>query len=83
MSIMFIFFLNFQDPREALILSLKREVNVLQNENEHLRSALMVYSKAPGSAYSDEMDTGKKKLYLIKPLVSIKFYITSYSILFD
>ncbi|XP_044268869.1 kinesin-like protein KIF12 isoform X2 [Tribolium madens] len=32
------------DPREALILSLKREVNVLQSENEHLRSALNVYS---------------------------------------
>lgn len=33
-----------QDPREALILSLKREVSVLQSENEHLRSALNVYS---------------------------------------
>ncbi|KAK6625246.1 hypothetical protein RUM43_005540 [Polyplax serrata] len=28
------------DPREALILSLKREVNALQNENDHLRSLL-------------------------------------------
>ncbi|XP_026464974.1 kinesin-like protein KIF12 [Ctenocephalides felis] len=28
------------DPREALIVSLKREVNALQAENEHLRSAL-------------------------------------------
>ncbi|EEB15209.1 Kinesin-II 85 kDa subunit, putative [Pediculus humanus corporis] len=28
------------DPRDALILSLKREVNALQNENEHLRSLL-------------------------------------------
>ncbi|XP_039293015.1 kinesin-like protein KIF12 isoform X2 [Nilaparvata lugens] len=28
------------DPREALILSLKREVSALQNENEHLRHAL-------------------------------------------
>ncbi|XP_049818770.1 kinesin-like protein KIF12 isoform X2 [Aethina tumida] len=32
------------DPREALILSLKREVSVLQSENDHLRSALNVYS---------------------------------------
>ncbi|XP_075217900.1 kinesin-like protein KIF12 [Lycorma delicatula] len=28
------------DPREALIISLKREVSALQNENEHLRHAL-------------------------------------------
>ncbi|XP_031356480.1 kinesin-like protein KIF12 isoform X2 [Photinus pyralis] len=28
------------DPREALILTLKREVGVLQSENEHLRTAL-------------------------------------------
>lgn len=35
-----------QDPREALILTLKREVGVLQNENEHLRSALHVYSES-------------------------------------
>ncbi|XP_076263312.1 kinesin-like protein at 54D isoform X1 [Rhynchophorus ferrugineus] len=33
-----------QDPREALILSLKREVDVLQTENEHLRAALNGYS---------------------------------------
>ncbi|XP_060520283.1 kinesin-like protein KIF12 isoform X2 [Cylas formicarius] len=32
------------DPREALILSLKREVDMLQTENEQLRSALNVYS---------------------------------------
>lgn len=31
---------NFQDPREALILSLKREVGALQTENDHLRIAL-------------------------------------------
>lgn len=35
-----------QDPREALILSLKREVSVLLAENEHLRTALNVYSEA-------------------------------------
>lgn len=32
------------DPREALILSLKREVNALQLENEHLKSALNLHS---------------------------------------
>lgn len=30
------------DPREELILSLKREVNALQSENDHLRSALHI-----------------------------------------
>lgn len=32
------------DPREALILSLKREINALQLENEHLKSALHLHS---------------------------------------
>lgn len=32
------------DPREALILSLKREINILQQENEHLKSALHFHS---------------------------------------
>ncbi|XP_044766590.1 kinesin-like protein KIF12 isoform X2 [Coccinella septempunctata] len=50
------------DPREALILSLKREVSVLQNENEHLRSALLVYSRAPGSAYSGDSETERRRI---------------------
>ena len=29
-----------QDPREALIVSLKREVNILEQENNHLRKLL-------------------------------------------
>ncbi|KAK9881584.1 hypothetical protein WA026_016455 [Henosepilachna vigintioctopunctata] len=49
------------DPREALILSLKREVTVLQNENEHLRSALRVYSGVPRSSHGDSSDTDKRK----------------------
>lgn len=32
------------DPREALILSLKREVNNLTMENEHLKTALHLHS---------------------------------------
>lgn len=32
------------DPREALILSLKREIKTLQQENEHLKSALHLHS---------------------------------------
>ncbi|XP_019763729.2 kinesin-like protein KIF12 isoform X1 [Dendroctonus ponderosae] len=38
------------DPREALILSLKREIDVLQNENKHLRSALHIYSSSTPSS---------------------------------
>ncbi|XP_021914834.1 kinesin-like protein KIF12 isoform X2 [Zootermopsis nevadensis] len=42
------------DPREALILSLKREVNALQNENDHLRAAInFAQEKPPGTASSD------------------------------
>ena len=31
---------DLQDPREALIVSLKREVNILHQENNHLRQLL-------------------------------------------
>ncbi|XP_055621885.1 kinesin-like protein KIF12 isoform X2 [Toxorhynchites rutilus septentrionalis] len=34
------------DPREALILSLKRDIGALQVENEHLRSALNLQSES-------------------------------------
>ncbi|XP_014240067.1 kinesin-like protein KIF12 [Cimex lectularius] len=34
------------DPREALIVSLKREVTALQNENDHLRSALRLSAES-------------------------------------
>ncbi|XP_065161141.1 kinesin-like protein KIF12 isoform X2 [Atheta coriaria] len=44
------------DPREALILSLKREVNALQTENEHLRSALNGYKS---SSFSETSVTGR------------------------
>jgi kinesin family protein 12 len=36
------------DPREALILSLKREVNALKSENDHLKSALNFHSDSVG-----------------------------------
>nr|CAD7413121.1 unnamed protein product [Timema cristinae] len=43
------------DPREALILSLKREVNALQEENDHLRTAFQLHGEPqpPGTAGSD------------------------------
>ncbi|XP_057658055.1 kinesin-like protein KIF12 [Diorhabda carinulata] len=34
------------DPRESLILSLKREISTLQNENQYLKSALNAYSES-------------------------------------
>lgn len=37
------------DPREALILSLKREVNSLQMENEHLKSLTVFHMQQPPS----------------------------------
>ncbi|XP_068892440.1 kinesin-like protein KIF12 isoform X2 [Tenebrio molitor] len=55
------------DPREALILSLKREVSVLQSENEHLRSALNVYS---GSTAGD-LPT-EKRLMVTPPQVDLE-----------
>nr|CAI5819200.1 unnamed protein product [Callosobruchus analis] len=41
------------DPREALIISLKREVASLQSENEYLRSALNVYSSSSSGDISE------------------------------
>ncbi|KAJ3661534.1 hypothetical protein Zmor_005927 [Zophobas morio] len=55
------------DPREALILSLKREVTVLQSENEHLRSALNVYS---GSTTGD-LPT-ERRLIITPPHVDLE-----------
>ncbi|XP_011167259.1 kinesin-like protein KIF12 isoform X2 [Solenopsis invicta] len=41
------------DPREALILSLKREVGALQTENEHLRMTLHLSNEAQNMIRSD------------------------------
>ncbi|KAG5886030.1 hypothetical protein JTB14_023671 [Gonioctena quinquepunctata] len=41
------------DPREALILSLKREVSALQSENEHLRSALNYSGSSIGDSSTE------------------------------
>ena len=40
------------DPREALILSMKREINSLQMENEHLKSVLHLQ---PMPQFNNEM----------------------------
>jgi kinesin family protein 12 len=54
------------DPREALILSLKREVSVLQSENEHLRSALNVYSGSTADLPTE------KRLMVTPPQVDLE-----------
>lgn len=41
---------HLQDPRETLIVTLRREVEALQNENDHLRNALDINKKS--SAYT-------------------------------
>lgn len=41
-----------QDPREALIVSLRREVEALQNENDHLRNALDINKTSSTSVSS-------------------------------
>ncbi|XP_034240231.1 kinesin-like protein KIF12 [Thrips palmi] len=43
------------DPREALILSLKREVAALQSENDHLRSAIRINGEHFGTNGSAEV----------------------------
>lgn len=52
-----------QDPREALIVSLRREVNALQDENEHLRNALQLSASASEPSRSRKNSAGE---YIIK-----------------
>ncbi|KAF4527002.1 hypothetical protein B566_EDAN001549, partial [Ephemera danica] len=51
------------DPREALILALKREVNALQSENEHLRMALQLSGPAsePSGSRRNSADIGRRR----------------------
>uniref|UniRef100_A0A2S2NL11 Kinesin-like protein n=2 Tax=Aphidini TaxID=33387 RepID=A0A2S2NL11_SCHGA len=43
------------DPREALIVSLRREVEALQNENDHLRKALDINKTSSASISNVKM----------------------------
>ncbi|XP_025201494.1 kinesin-like protein KIF12 [Melanaphis sacchari] len=43
------------DPREALIVSLRREVEALQNENDHLRNALDINKTSSASILNVKM----------------------------
>lgn len=57
------------DPREALILSLKREVNTLKLENDHLKSALHLHSEAFENS-AIELQQGRK-IIPAAPLVDL------------
>lgn len=46
-------FFFLQDAREALILSLKREVGALQTENDHLRMTLHLNNEAQNMIRSE------------------------------
>jgi kinesin family member 12 len=63
------------DPREALILSLKREVNSLQMENEHLKSLTVFHmqpqdSLRPGSAQITE--NNDRSSAIVTPKVDVE-----------
>ncbi|KAG6463869.1 hypothetical protein O3G_MSEX014123, partial [Manduca sexta] len=58
------------DARDALILSLKREVEALQAENQHLRTALHVQTDYNNDTYNPKHRTSpmeRNKLYQLPP----------------
>ncbi|KZC13333.1 PREDICTED: kinesin-like protein KIF12 [Dufourea novaeangliae] len=57
------------DPREALILSLKREVGALQTENEHLRAALHLNGDDQNVVRSESK--AERKIPLTPPVVDL------------
>ncbi|OAD62769.1 Kinesin-like protein KIF12 [Eufriesea mexicana] len=57
------------DPREALILSLKREVGALQTENEHLRAALHLSGDSSNIIRSESK--AEKRVPLTPPVVDL------------
>ncbi|KAF5286698.1 hypothetical protein FQA39_LY16181 [Lamprigera yunnana] len=56
------------DPRESLIITLKREVNVLQSENEHLRAALQLQAQS----MDESMVNGSKRSVTSPPHVDLE-----------
>lgn len=56
------------DPREALILSLKREVGALQQENDHLRSALQLQGGVTGG----DLGVGERREIAEAPKVDLE-----------
>lgn len=60
------------DPREALILSLKREVGALQSENEHLRSALHLPMSPDTNPSTGPTDITDRKIIKAPPKVDLE-----------
>lgn len=63
---------DFQDPREALILSLKRELGALQTENEHLKTTLHLNSEAQNTTRSESTGINQRflRVYISHLLIS-------------
>lgn len=47
------------DPREALILSLKRDIQVLEAENEHLKNAINLHHENAAMSESFDINQGQ------------------------
>lgn len=60
------------DPREALILSLKREVGALQQENDHLRSSLRLQGGAIDLENGGTVSVGERKEIAAAPHVDLE-----------
>lgn len=60
------------DPREALILSLKREVNTLKLENEHLKSALHLHTEAFEHSTQELVGASERRVIPNAPQVDLE-----------
>lgn len=60
------------DPREALIISLKRDINTLQMENEHLKSALHLHAEIFEHTVAGEINNHERKEIPLAPKVDLE-----------
>ncbi|XP_059622637.1 kinesin-like protein KIF12 [Phlebotomus argentipes] len=59
------------DPREAMILSLKREIDSLQQENEHLRTALYVETEKKFDSKSGSSTASANSTSVSAPIMNL------------
>lgn len=59
------------DPREAMILSLKREIDTLQQENEHLRTALYVETEKKFDSKSGSSTASANSTSVSAPIMNL------------